>query len=97
MSEDAAGPGRAPKLVSATSMLRYGPEVAIPRILETYRRLEIRQTFFIPAWCAETHPKAVEAIASSAKTGQIGDGKIFVYSIDQAMRIRTGETDADAL
>jgi nitrogen regulatory protein P-II 2 len=41
--------------------------------------------------------KAVEAIATSAKTGQIGDGKIFVYSIDQAMRIRTGETDADAL
>jgi nitrogen regulatory protein P-II 2 len=33
----------------------------------------------------------------AAKTGQIGDGKIFVYSIDQAMRIRTGETDADAL
>jgi nitrogen regulatory protein P-II 2 len=41
--------------------------------------------------------KAVEAIASAAKTGQIGDGKIFVYSIDQAVRIRTGETDADAL
>jgi nitrogen regulatory protein P-II 2 len=41
--------------------------------------------------------KAVEAISSAAKTGQIGDGKIFVYSIDQAMRIRTGETDADAL
>jgi len=41
--------------------------------------------------------KTVEAIAAAAKTGQIGDGKIFVYSIDQAMRIRTGETDADAL
>ncbi|MDZ7600493.1 MAG: P-II family nitrogen regulator [Hoeflea sp.] len=41
--------------------------------------------------------KTIEAIASAAKTGQIGDGKIFVYSIDQAMRIRTGETDADAL
>jgi nitrogen regulatory protein P-II 2 len=41
--------------------------------------------------------KAVEAISSAAKTGQIGDGKIFVYSIDQAVRIRTGETDADAL
>ncbi len=41
--------------------------------------------------------KAVEAIATSAKTGQIGDGKIFVHTIDQAMRIRTGETDADAL
>ena len=41
--------------------------------------------------------KAVEAIANAAKTGQIGDGKIFVYSIEKAVRIRTGETDADAL
>ncbi|HEY0292328.1 MAG TPA: P-II family nitrogen regulator [Hansschlegelia sp.] len=39
----------------------------------------------------------IEAIASAAKTGQIGDGKIFVYAIDQAVRIRTGETDNDAL
>ena len=41
--------------------------------------------------------KVVEAIITSAKTGQIGDGKIFVTAIDQAVRIRTGETDADAL
>jgi nitrogen regulatory protein P-II 2 len=41
--------------------------------------------------------RAVEAISSSAKTGQIGDGKIFVYTLDQAVRIRTGETDTDAL
>ncbi len=41
--------------------------------------------------------KAVEAIASAAKTGQIGDGKIFVYSIEQAVRIRTGETNTEAL
>lgn len=41
--------------------------------------------------------KAVDAIAAAAKTGQIGDGKIFVYGIDQAVRIRTGETDTDAL
>ncbi|WP_336743822.1 P-II family nitrogen regulator [Aureimonas altamirensis] len=40
---------------------------------------------------------AVDAIAASAKTGQIGDGKIFVYGIDSALRIRTGETDANAL
>ncbi|KAB2884993.1 MAG: P-II family nitrogen regulator [Pseudorhodoplanes sp.] len=39
----------------------------------------------------------VEAIAAAAKTGQIGDGKIFVIDIDKAVRIRTGETDADAL
>jgi nitrogen regulatory protein P-II 2 len=41
--------------------------------------------------------KAVEAITAAAKTGQIGDGKIFVTPIDQTVRIRTGETDADAL
>jgi nitrogen regulatory protein P-II 2 len=41
--------------------------------------------------------RVVEAIGSAAKTGQIGDGKVFVTSIDQAIRIRTGETDADAL
>ncbi len=41
--------------------------------------------------------KVVEAITTSAKTGQIGDGKIFVTAIDQALRIRTGETDVDAL
>jgi nitrogen regulatory protein P-II 2 len=39
----------------------------------------------------------VEALASAAKTGQIGDGKIFVTPIDEAVRIRTGETDAAAL
>jgi nitrogen regulatory protein P-II 2 len=41
--------------------------------------------------------KVVEAIIASAKTGQIGDGKIFVTPIEEAVRIRTGETDADAL
>ena len=39
----------------------------------------------------------IEAISSKAKTGQIGDGKIFVTSLDQVVRIRTGETDSDAL
>ena len=48
--------------LSATSMLRYGPEVAIPRILKTYRLFGLKQSFFIPAWCIENHPAAVEAI-----------------------------------
>ena len=46
---------------------------------------------------ADLVDKAVEAISNAAKTGQIGDGKIFVFGIDQAVRIRTGETDTDAL
>ncbi|BCW87147.1 Nitrogen regulatory protein P-II [Alphaproteobacteria bacterium SO-S41] len=39
----------------------------------------------------------IEAIVSKAKTGQIGDGKIFVYPLDHVVRIRTGETDTEAL
>lgn len=39
----------------------------------------------------------VEAIRDAANTGQIGDGKIFVLNVDQAVRIRTGETGVDAL
>jgi len=41
--------------------------------------------------------KAIDAIVAAARTGQIGDGKIFVFSLDSAVRIRTGEKDDDAL
>jgi nitrogen regulatory protein P-II 2 len=41
--------------------------------------------------------KVVQTITSTAKTGQIGDGKIFIFDLDRAVRIRTGETDNDAL
>ena len=41
--------------------------------------------------------KVVEAIKTAAKTGQIGDGKVFVLDLGQAVRIRTGETDENAL
>jgi nitrogen regulatory protein P-II 2 len=40
---------------------------------------------------------AIEAITKVANTGKIGDGKIFVLALEQAIRIRTGETGADAL
>ncbi|MCD5362322.1 P-II family nitrogen regulator [Chromobacterium aquaticum] len=41
--------------------------------------------------------QVVEAIEKSARTGKIGDGKIFVYELEQVVRIRTGETGADAV
>jgi nitrogen regulatory protein P-II 2 len=41
--------------------------------------------------------KVIDTIRSKANTGSVGDGKIFVYELQQAMRIRTGETDAGAL
>ena len=69
---------------------------------EIYRGAEYAVSFLpkvkveiaVPADMAD---KAVEAIAGAAKTGQIGDGKVFVFSIEQAVRIRTGETGAAAL
>lgn len=41
--------------------------------------------------------QVIEAVRDAAQTGQIGDGKIFVVDLEQSMRIRTGETGADAL
>jgi peptidoglycan/xylan/chitin deacetylase (PgdA/CDA1 family) len=44
------------------TMGRYGPTVGVPRILDTYRRLGLKQSFFIPAWTMERYPDAVDAI-----------------------------------
>ena len=49
------------------------------------------------AVASEQADKVVEAITAAAKTGQIGDGKIFVMDLEHAVRIRTGETDTAAL
>lgn len=48
--------------VAALTMLRYGPEIAIPRILRMFREHGLKQTFFVPAWCIERYPKAIEAM-----------------------------------
>ncbi len=45
--------------VAAISTLRYGPEIAIERIVESYKQFGIKQTFFVPAWCIEQYPDAV--------------------------------------
>jgi nitrogen regulatory protein P-II 2 len=46
---------------------------------------------------ADMLEQALEAIGRSAKTGKIGDGKVFIFDLDDVVRIRTGETGADAL
>jgi nitrogen regulatory protein P-II 2 len=69
---------------------------------EIYRGAEYAVSFLPKlkievAVASEVVGKAIEAIASAARTGQIGDGKIFVTPIESALRVRTGETDQDAL
>lgn len=46
---------------------------------------------------SEQVDKAIEVVQASARTGQIGDGKIFVAPIERTVRVRTGETDETAL
>src|SRR5918992_3551596 len=48
--------------VAALSMLRYGPEIAVLRLVDLYAQFGMRQTFFLPAWCMEQYPAAVETI-----------------------------------
>jgi len=69
---------------------------------EIYRGAEYAVSFLPKvkievAVASEQVGKIVEAITAAAKTGQIGDGKIFIFGLDAAVRIRTGETDAAAI
>ena len=69
---------------------------------EIYRGAEYAVSFLPKlkievAVAAAEADRAVEAIAEAARTGQIGDGKIFVVDLQSALRIRTGEMDGDAL
>ncbi|WP_373086667.1 P-II family nitrogen regulator [Sneathiella sp.] len=85
--------------LTATEVKGYGRQKGHTEI---YRGAEYAISF-LPKIKIEVAVKAdlaervVEAIAAAAKTGQIGDGKIFVFDLKNVVRIRTGETDADAL
>ena len=70
--------------------------------MEIYRGAEYAVNFLPKlrlevAVASEQLDQVMDALVTAAKTGQIGDGKIFVMPIEQAVRIRTGETDVDAL
>ena len=69
---------------------------------EIYRGAEYAVSFLPKlkievAVAADVVEKVIDTIVAAARTGQIGDGKIFVYGIETAVRIRTGEKDNDAL
>ena len=85
--------------LTVTEVKRYGRQKGHTEI---YRGAEYAVSF-LPKLKIEVAVNAnlvdqvIEAITAAARTGQIGDGKIFVYGIDSAVRIRTGEKDSDAL
>ena len=59
-----AHPRDADTRLSTNSMLRYGPEIGVPRIIELCKSMGIKQTFFVPGWCAEQYPQAVELMVA---------------------------------
>jgi nitrogen regulatory protein P-II 2 len=85
--------------LTATEVKGYGRQKGHTEI---YRGAEYAVSFLPKiklevAVKSELVEQTVEAIANAAKTGQIGDGKIFVYDLNNVVRIRTGEADTDAL
>jgi len=85
--------------LTATEVKGYGRQMGHTEI---YRGAEYEVTFLPKIKIEvtvddEMSSKVVEAIQSASKTGQIGDGKIFVMPVEQSVRIRTGETGSEAL
>src|SRR5471032_1391597 len=64
---------------------------------ELYRGAEYVVDFLPKTKIEAAVDEAIEAIEGAARTGKIGDGKIFVYNLEQVIRIRTGETGNEAL
>jgi len=85
--------------MTATEVKGYGRQRGHS---ELYRGAEYAVSF-VPkikielAVPSELADRTIEAITAAAKTGQIGDGKVFVLEMENAVRIRTGETDSAAL
>ena len=85
--------------LTATEVKGYGRQKGHTEI---YRGTEYAVSFLPKlkieiAVAASSVDAVIDAVSTAAKTGQIGDGKIFVITIEQVVRIRTGETDAEAL
>ncbi|MGH7071904.1 MAG: polysaccharide deacetylase family protein [Acetobacteraceae bacterium] len=55
-------PDSADTLVAAQSLVRYGPTIAVPRLIDVLKRLDLRQTFFVPGWVIERYPATVDLI-----------------------------------
>ncbi len=77
---------------------RYGPRVAVPRILRMLDRLGLRTTFFVPGWVAETHPDGARAIRDAGhEIGHHGYLHESVRGLDEAAEVRNLERGLEAL
>lgn len=86
-------------LVTVTTVLGRGRQKGISEVYRSHKEAgSLLKKVKLEIAVNDNYVKpAIEAIAKGARTGQIGDGKIFVLSLEQCTRIRTGETDTAAI
>ncbi len=58
-------PEDAARRVNLSSSLRYGPRIAVPRLIEIWRHYDLRQTLFVPGWCLKTYPEVMERLVEA--------------------------------
>ncbi len=87
------------QLVTVTTVMGRGRQKGISEVYRSHKEAGslLRKVKLEIAVNDEFFPTVVEAVSSAAKTGQIGDGKIFVLSLEECIRIRTGETGEVAI
>lgn len=90
-------PNRAVTHVAAASMLRYGPEVGVPRLVKMFAHFDIRQTFFIPGWCVERYPDTLALLADKGhEVGHHGylHERNFHLSVEDERKVIRAGSDA---
>ena len=80
--------------ITLSSALRYGPNVAIPRLVQIWKHFGIRQTVYTPGWCVETYPHAVEALVEAGHEighhGWLHERVNSLTATDEAKVLRAG-------
>ena len=85
-------------LVTVTPVLGRGRQKGIQEVYRSHKEAGLLKKLKLEIAVNEEFVKpTIEAVTAGARTGKIGDGKIFVYDVEQVVRIRTGETGKEAL
>jgi nitrogen regulatory protein P-II 2 len=86
-------------LMTVSEVMGHGRQMGVPEVYRSHVEAGnlLRKVKFEIAVNDEYVPRAIDAVLGSARTGAVGDGKIFILDLEECIRIRTGETGGDAI